>query len=128
MSKHQLLDYWPQPEFIWDVAKNIRFAQFYGKLIPHFELRIAPLSNLITKLEYTEPVVPCWTTASQDSLNDIKQAILSDPCLKRFDHNHLIVLRWICRQKGLATLFANQERCCFNHGDGRTALVWTSVL
>ncbi len=32
-------------------------------------------------------------TASQNSFNDIKLAILSDPCLKHFDHNRLIVLR-----------------------------------
>jgi hypothetical protein len=33
-------------------------------------------------------------SASQESFNDIKQAILSDPCLKHFNHNHLIVL-WL---------------------------------
>jgi hypothetical protein len=58
MSKHQLLEHWPQPVFIQDVAKIVGFAQFYGKFIPQFELQIAPLCNLITKLEYTEPVVP----------------------------------------------------------------------
>jgi hypothetical protein len=78
MSKHQLLEHWPQPEFIQDVAKINGFAQFYGEFIPHFELLIAPLCNLITKLEYTEPVAPHWMTAAQDSLNNIKQAILSD--------------------------------------------------
>ncbi len=29
----------------------------------------------------------------QDALSDVKEAILSDPCLKRFDHHRLIVLR-----------------------------------
>jgi hypothetical protein len=43
MSKHQFLEHWPQPEFAWDVAKIVGFAQFYGKFISHFELRIAPL-------------------------------------------------------------------------------------
>ncbi len=38
MSKHQLLEHWPQPKFVQDVAKIIGFAQFYGKIIPHFEL------------------------------------------------------------------------------------------
>jgi hypothetical protein len=92
MSKHQLLEHWPQPETVRDVAKIIGFTQFYSKFIPQFELWIAPLRNLTTKLEYTDPVSPHWTTAAQDSFNDIKQAILSDPCLKRFDHQHLIVL------------------------------------
>jgi hypothetical protein len=92
MSKHQLVEHWPQPVFIRDVAKIVGLAQFYGKFIPQCELQIAPLCNLITKLEYTKPVAPHWTTAAQDSFNNIKLAILFDPCLKHFDHNHLIVL------------------------------------
>jgi hypothetical protein len=100
MSKHQLLVHWPLPEFVRDVAKIVGFAQFYGKFIPQFELRISPLRDLITKLEYTEPVAPHWTTAAQDSFDDIKHAILSDPCLKRFDHNCLIVLRSDFSSKG----------------------------
>ncbi len=92
MSKHQLLEHWPQPVFIRDVAKIVGFAQFYGMFIPQCELQIAPLWDLITKLEYTEPVAPHWMTAAQDSFDNIKLAILSDPCLKHFDHNRLIVL------------------------------------
>jgi hypothetical protein len=38
MSKHQLLEHWPQPEIFCDVAKLVGFAQFYSKLIPQFEL------------------------------------------------------------------------------------------
>ncbi len=92
MSKHQLLEHWPQPETARDIAKIIGFAQFYSKSIPQFELWIAPLCDLTTKLEYTDPVSKHWTTAAQDSFNNIKQAILSNPCLKHFDHQHLIVL------------------------------------
>ncbi len=42
--------------------------------------------------EYTDPVKPHWITAAQDSFEDIKQAILLDPCLMRFNHQRLIVL------------------------------------
>jgi hypothetical protein len=92
MSKHQLLEHWPQPETVHDIAKTIGFAQFYSKFIPQFELWIAPLCNLTTKLEYTNPVSPHWTAAAQDLFNNLKQAILSDLYLKRFDHQRLIVL------------------------------------
>ncbi len=92
MLKHQLLEHWPQPETVRDVAKIIRFAQFYSKVIPQFELWIAPLCNLTTKLEYTNPVSPHWMTAAQDLFNNIEQAILSDPCLKHFNHQCLTVL------------------------------------
>jgi hypothetical protein len=100
MTKHQLLVHWPLPEFVPDVAKIVGFAQFYGKFIPQLELRISPLRNLITKLEYTKPVAPHWTTAAQDSFDDITLAILSSPCLKSFDHNHLVVLRSDYSSKG----------------------------
>ena len=57
-SKHQLLESWPQPEIVRDVAKFIGFAQFYSKYIHHFELRVAPLRALTTIHEYTDQVSP----------------------------------------------------------------------
>ncbi len=92
MSKHHLLEHWPQPETVCDVTKIIGFAQFYSKLIPQFEIQIAPLWNHTTKLKCTNPVFPHWKTAAQNSFNDNKQAILSNPCLKCVDHQCLIVL------------------------------------
>jgi hypothetical protein len=68
MSKHQLLEHWPQPETVCDVAKIFGFAQFYSKFIPQ---RIAPLCNLTTNFEYMDPVTPHWTTAAQESFDDI---------------------------------------------------------
>jgi hypothetical protein len=56
MSKHQLLEHWPQPDIVGDVTKIVGFVQFYSKFIPQFELRIAPLCNLTTKFDYTDPV------------------------------------------------------------------------
>jgi hypothetical protein len=92
MSKYQLLEHWPQPETVRDVAKIVGFAQFYSKFIPQFEIRIAPLHDLTTNFEYTDPVTPHWTTAAQESFEDIKQSILLDPCLMHFNHQCLIVL------------------------------------
>ncbi len=86
MSKHQLLEHWPQPEIIRDIAKFVGFAQFYSKFIPHFELRISPLRDLITKLDYTEPATPHWLKDAQQAFKDIKNSILLDPCLLRFNH------------------------------------------
>jgi hypothetical protein len=42
-TKHQLLESWPHPEIVQEIAKFISFAQFYSVYIYHFELRIAPL-------------------------------------------------------------------------------------
>jgi hypothetical protein len=100
MSKHQLLQHWPQVEIVRDVAKIVGFAQFYCKFIPQFKLCIAPLCNLTMKFEYIEPVTPHWTTATQDFLKDIQRAVLSDPCLQRFNYKQLIVLRSDFLSKG----------------------------
>ena len=56
MSKHQLLEHWPQPEIVPDVAKIVGFVQFYSKFIPQFKLQIAPHHDLTTKFDYTDPV------------------------------------------------------------------------
>jgi hypothetical protein len=92
MSKHQLLEHWPQPEIIRDIAKFVGFAQFYSKFIPNFELRISPLHNLTTKFDYTELATPHWSTDAQHAFEDIKNSILLDPCLLCFNHQRLIVL------------------------------------
>ncbi len=91
-SKHTLLKTWPAPETVRDVAKFIGFAQFYSDFIHNFELRIAPLRK-ITKEEFTDLVAPYWNNAAQASLDDIKDAILANPCILRFDYRKLIMLR-----------------------------------
>jgi hypothetical protein len=91
-TKHQLLESWPKPEIVWDIAKFIGFVQFYSVYIHHFELRVAPLLEITIKLEYTNLVAPLWLDAAQCSMDDIKETILSDPCLMHFNHNRLLVL------------------------------------
>ncbi len=76
-----------------DVAKFIGFAQFYSKYIHHFELRIIPLRELTAKHEYTDPVVGIWTKACQRSLDDIREAIISNPCLLCYNRDRLVILR-----------------------------------
>ncbi len=92
-SKHQLLQLWPTPEIVHDVAKFIGFAQFYRTYIHHFELRIQPLCNLTIKCEYTKPVATIWTDECTRSFNDVRNAILSDPCLLRYNRARLVILR-----------------------------------
>jgi len=91
-SKHGLIKSWPAPEFVRDVAKFIGCAQFYSRFIQHFELRISPLRE-ICRNEYTEPVAPFWMEAAQKSFDDVRAAMLSDPCLQRFDYRKPVILR-----------------------------------
>ncbi len=84
-SKHSLHETWPASELVHDMAKFIGFAH-------HFKLRIAPLRK-ITKHKYTDLVQPLWTEAAQEAFDDMKLAIISNPCLQRFDHCKLVVIR-----------------------------------
>jgi hypothetical protein len=69
-SKHQLLSTWPKPNLAKDIAKFIDFVQFYSKYINHIELRVTPLCELTINNEYTDPVMPIWSDATQHALND----------------------------------------------------------
>jgi hypothetical protein len=92
MSKHSLLHHWPVPELVQDVAKFVGFAQFYSRFIPQFKQHISTL-HAIMKNEYTDPVCLYWSSDAQAAFQDICSALLSDPCLKRYDHCLLLVLR-----------------------------------
>jgi len=99
-TKHHLLESWPKMDIVRDVTKFIGFAQFYSMYIHHFEFYIAPLREITIKSKYTDPVAPLWLDAAQRSLDDVKEAILSNPCLMCFNHHRLIVLRTDFSAKG----------------------------
>jgi hypothetical protein len=99
-SKHQLIETWPAPEFVCDITKFIGLCQFYSHFIPNFEIRVAPLRG-VTKQEYTNTVGPYWTPKAQGAWEDLKGAILSDPCIQCFDHRKLIVLQMDFSNLGL---------------------------
>ena len=92
MLKHELLKHWPIPEFVQDVASFVGFLQFYSKFIPHFEVRVEPL-RWIMERECTELVGDLWTPTTQETFDDLRNAILCDPCLHRFNPHSLTVLR-----------------------------------
>ena len=92
MSKHQLIKTWPALDLVRDVAKFVGFIQFYARFIPHFEVRIAPLRVILLN-KYTDSGNPYWSDAAKAAFDEMRQAILSDPCLRRFDHHKLLVLR-----------------------------------
>ena len=55
-------------------------------------MRAAPLCN-VTKQEYTDPSAQHWTHDAERIWEDLKDVILSDPCIQRFDYRKLVVLR-----------------------------------
>jgi hypothetical protein len=91
-SKHVLLKSWLIPEIVQDDVKFVGFAQFYSRWIQNFELRIMPLQAILTR-EYSDSIGDLWTQEAQASFDDIRNSILLDPVIKRFNHNKLCVLR-----------------------------------
>ncbi len=87
---HALLETWPAPELICNVAKFICFLQFYLRFIHHFELHITLLRE-ICRNEYTAPVAPHWMDSAQAALDDMKNAIISNTCLQWFGYRKLVV-------------------------------------
>lgn len=92
MSKHDLLNSWPLPKIVRDVSSFLGFAVFYSSFIPLFELRVLRLRQ-ITREESTAPVATLFDKEAADEWEDIKHAILSDPCLRRFDYKKRLYLR-----------------------------------
>ncbi len=99
MSKHELLKHWPAPTLVHDVTSFVGFLQFYSKFIPCFELHTAPLRAIMT-LKYTKAIGSSWTPKAQQTFNKLCQAVLSDPCLRRFDPSKLTVLHTDFSAKG----------------------------
>ena len=71
-------------------------------------MRVAPLRTA-TKEEYTDPIVQHWTHDAEQAREDLKDAILLDPCIQRFDHRKLVVLRIDFSSMDLATFCYSLE-------------------
>ena len=99
MSKHELLKHWPTPVLVRDMASFVGFLQFYSKFIPNFQIRVEPLRKIMDR-EYSEEVGDSWTPEAQSIFNELRNSILSDPCLRRFDASRLTVLRTDFSAKG----------------------------
>ncbi len=54
-------------------------------------MHAAPLRT-VCKQEYTKPVAKHWTPEAEAAWEDLKDAILLDPCIQQFDYCNLIVL------------------------------------
>ena len=78
MSKHQLLETWPTPTVVRDIAAILGFANFYSPFISHFEEHIGKL-RVITKLDYLEPVAPHFDADASVEWEDVKKALLDNP-------------------------------------------------
>ena len=84
-SKHSLLKSWPVFRIARDVSSFLGFLNFYGTYIPWFEERAAPLREL-SKLDMQSNIEHLMKEEHFKARHDLIMAILSDPCLARFDY------------------------------------------
>jgi hypothetical protein len=81
MSKHQLLQHWLTPLIVHNMAKFVSFVQFYSWFISNFEMRISSLCKIMLK-DYTEPISNRWTASTNATFEEMRGAVLADPCLQ----------------------------------------------
>ena len=86
------MELWPIPAEVRDVAMFLGFGQYNSGFIPNFELRVVALHSIACH-NYSMPLGDLWTPAARSASDDIRSAILADPCIKRFDPTKLVVLR-----------------------------------
>jgi hypothetical protein len=66
--------------------------QFYSQFIPNFEIRITPLRDILWE-DYSFAVGDLWNPAAKSAFDQMQNAILSNPCLWRYNHYKLLVVR-----------------------------------
>jgi hypothetical protein len=91
MSKCQLLDHWPTPEFVCNVSSFIYFIQFYSAFVPYFKVCSKPLRK-ITQHEYIASVGDLRTPTITVVFDELRNCILRNPCHHHFNHRKLTVL------------------------------------
>jgi hypothetical protein len=74
-----------------NVAKFVGFMQFYSQFIPHFEVCITALRNILCK-DYSSTLGKLWSQDARFAFDDMRKAILNDPCLCRYDCHKLLIL------------------------------------
>ncbi len=73
--------------------------QFYLQFISNFKIRITPLRDTLGE-DYPSAVKDLWTPAAKLAFDQMRNAILSNPCLWRYNHCKLLVLHTNFSAKG----------------------------
>jgi hypothetical protein len=83
-SKDTLLVNWQTPTMVRNIASFVGFRNLYSKYIPYFEQRISPLRSIMEEFDYNHHLEGGeWTKEADAAFHDIRNSILSKPCLQR---------------------------------------------
>ena len=84
-SKYDLVRNWPLPSSGQSLHSFVGLLNFYARFIPHFETRVGPLRLLVRRFHRKPIPADAWTPSLTSLFNDLKQALTSDPLLRRYD-------------------------------------------
>jgi hypothetical protein len=119
-SKQVTLQNWSKPSTVRDIASFIGFTLFYSRWIPYFELRISGLRDLVRKYPMDHPVSEDdMTPAVMAELEDIRDAILRYPILRRADQRKRFYLKTDFSSNGMGWSLCQP---------GDDALAWQAML
>jgi hypothetical protein len=93
-SKDALLNHWTRPTTVRDVSSFLGFGNFYSRYIPHFELRVQNLRQIIHDFGYEHNILDSeWKKSAISEFEDIRMTILSKPLLRRVSRTKRPYLR-----------------------------------
>ena len=90
------------------MASFVGFLQFYSKFIPNFKICVELLCWIMEQ-DYTEAVGNLWTPTARETFDDLRNSILCDPCLHRFNPKKLTVLHMDFSAKGFGYIVCQAD-------------------
>ena len=120
-SKYDSVRNWPTPATGQSLHSFVGLLNFYSKFIPHFELRVGPLRELVRHY-HRKPIPPCvWTPPLLETFNSLKEALVSDPVLCRYNSSLPLFLKTDWSKTGMSFVLMQPE-------DGESAAVAITLL
>ena len=87
---------------------------WYQKWIPYFEVKVQPLREITNTNEWDGKIVPeLWTKDAEDAWNFVIEAIVSNPCLARWDLRYRFYIQRLLYQGHGFCRYASRSRPYF---------------
>jgi len=108
-SKYDSVRHWPTPSTGQSLHSFVGLLNFYSKFIPHFELRVGPLRALVRRFHRKDIPPDAWTPDLLQTFQDLKQALVSDPLLRRYDSSLPTFLKTDWSKTGMSLILMQPE-------------------
>ena len=108
-SKYDCVRNWPTPTTGQSLHSFVGLLNFYARFIPHFEIRVGPLRQLVRTYHRKPIPASAWTQDLLTTFTDLKQALLSDPILRRYDSSLPTFLKTDWSKTGMSFILMQPE-------------------